>query len=204
MAVLKVIVAGLLALAGMGVIAFAVMEVPRVVRTAGPTLVATSLRPFPALEGGVGMAASVDTGEEEPAPMRPIERDAGVKVAAPVPVALDAGVAKGAVDAGVKSAAPAVAAAPPAPKDAGVRAPPAAPVGDATMSLQASDTADVYVDGRKIGSSPIQAFKVKAGTHKVRFDCYDEAGNAVTGTVRAVTLAADEEQEVTYTCNTGQ
>ena len=72
------------------------------------------------------------------------------------------------------------------------------------MTLRASDTADVYLDGRKLGSSPVSGVKARAGNHKVRFDCYDAAGNAVAGQVRVVTVAPDEEQEVEYPCPESQ
>lgn len=68
------------------------------------------------------------------------------------------------------------------------------------LNLRASDTADVYVDGRKVGSSPVLGFEAKAGTHRVRFDCYDIEGNAVAGPVKTVTVGADEEQDVAFDC----
>jgi hypothetical protein len=188
----KTILAGLFALAGMAAVAFAVMEVPQALPVAPPTLGVVAVRAFPK---GAGLVAAptptaAPTPDEDPEPMKRIEpRDAGVKAAAAE------------VDAGAK-AVPVVANQ--AKADAGVKAAPAAPVGDGTLNLQASDTADVYVDGRKVGASPVMGLKVKAGTHKVRFDCYDEAGNAVTGTVKPITLNTDEEQEVTWTCAAAQ
>jgi len=82
------------------------------------------------------------------------------------------------------------------------RAPPPAaePVEEGMLNFRASDTADVYVDGKRVGSSPVLGFKVKAGTHRVRFDCYDAAGNAIAGPVKTVTVKADEEQDVEFTC----
>jgi hypothetical protein len=68
------------------------------------------------------------------------------------------------------------------------------------LNLRASDTADVFVDGKKAGSSPVLGFKVKVGTHKVRFDCYDTAGNTVAGPVQTVNVAADTETDVEFTC----
>jgi hypothetical protein len=98
-----------------------------------------------------------------------------------------------AADAGVK-AAPAVAAAAPRPP----------PVGDGLLNLRASDTADVYLDGRKIGSSPLNNVRARSGPHKLRFDCYDAAGNAIAGQVKMITVVADEEQDVEYPCPESQ
>jgi hypothetical protein len=73
-------------------------------------------------------------------------------------------------------------------------------VGEGVLNLRASDTADVYVDGKKVGGSPIEGLKVKAGTHKVRFDCYDAAGNTLPGTTKTVTVAADAEESLEFAC----
>jgi len=59
----------------------------------------------------------------------------------------------------------------------------------------------VFVDGKKVGGSPIEGLKVRAGTHKVRFDCYDAAGNTIPGTAQSVTVAADAEATVDFTCS---
>lgn len=58
----------------------------------------------------------------------------------------------------------------------------------------------MYLDGKKLGSSPLVGVKAKAGNHKVRFDCYDAAGNTVAGQVKVVTVAANEELDVDYPC----
>jgi outer membrane biosynthesis protein TonB len=84
--------------------------------------------------------------------------------------------------------------------DARASPPAAEPVEEGMLNFRASDTADVYVDGKRVGSSPVLGFKVKAGTHRVRFDCYDAAGNAIAGPVKTVTVKADEEQDVEFTC----
>jgi hypothetical protein len=73
-------------------------------------------------------------------------------------------------------------------------------VGEGVLNLRASDTADVYVDGKKVGGSPVDGLKVRAGTHKVRFDCYDTAGNTIPGAAKSVTVAADGEQSVDFEC----
>ena len=118
--------------------------------------------------------------------------DAGTK--APEPVA-----AKPAVDAGTK--APEPVAAKPAP--AAAKAEPAerpAPVPDGFLDLQASEAADVFIDGRKVGSAPVNGVKVKAGPHKIRFDCYDAAGNTTPGQAQTVQVPSGETAEVNFNC----
>lgn len=68
------------------------------------------------------------------------------------------------------------------------------------LNLRASDTADVFVDGKKVGSSPVDGLKVKAGAHKVRFDCYDASGNTLPGATKTVTVAAEAEESLDFTC----
>lgn len=94
---------------------------------------------------------------------------------------------------------PAVAANPPA-----VAAPPApkAVAAEGLLNLRASDTADVYLDGKKLGGSPLLGVKAKQGNHKVRFDCYDAAGNTVAGPVQVVSVKPDAEVDVEFTCPT--
>ena len=67
----------------------------------------------------------------------------------------------------------------PAPKPEPVAAKPAS--ADGLINLRATDTADVYLDGKKLGGSPLLGVKAKIGNHKVRFDCYDAAGNTIAG-----------------------
>jgi hypothetical protein len=70
------------------------------------------------------------------------------------------------------------------------------------LNLRASDTADVYLDGKKLGGSPLLGVKAKVGNHKVRFDCYDAAGNTLTGAAQTVSVKADGETDVEFTCPT--
>lgn len=180
MAVAKSLLIAVAGLLGLGALAFGVMGAMSISAAgpAAPPLVSeVALRPFPGSASAPTPSVAADAGAtvEEGA-------DAGVT---PPPV----------VDAGV--VAP-----PPAPKDAGVARPPPPPqpVGEGLLNLRASDTADVYVDGKKVGGSPIEGLKVRAGTHKVRFDCYDAAGNTTPGAAKSVTVAADGEQSVEYEC----
>ncbi|MDP1825926.1 MAG: hypothetical protein Q8L48_21865 [Archangium sp.] len=77
---------------------------------------------------------------------------------------------------------------------------PKAPPPEGMLNLRASDTADVYLDGKKLGGSPLLGIKAKAGNHKVRFDCYDAAGNTVAGPVQVISVKADAEVDVEYPC----
>ncbi|MBK7861350.1 MAG: hypothetical protein IPJ65_22605 [Archangiaceae bacterium] len=109
-----------------------------------------------------------------PAPVQPKPAPAPAPEAAPKPAV----------------AAPAPAAAPPPPAEQG----------EGTVNLKASDTAEIVIDGRKIGPSPKLGLKLKAGRHKIRFDCYDENGNLKPGKLQQVDLKADEERDVDYEC----
>jgi hypothetical protein len=77
----------------------------------------------------------------------------------------------------------------------------AATGGEGLLNLRASDTAEVYLDGKKLSpGSPILGYKVKAGKHKVRFDCFDAAGNTIPGSAKTVEVAADGEQDIDFEC----
>jgi len=177
------------AVLGLAAIGWAVLQAPpaRAAAERGP-LRPIELRTFPGFPAAAKvapratgpLAAGPAVADDEPEPLRPLT-DAGT-VAAP-PSTPDAG---------------------PRPVPGPGARPAVAPAGDGTLSLSASDTADIYLDGKKVGSSPMRSLKVKAGPHKVRFDCYDAAGNAVTGQVKVVTVAADQDQAVTYPCPESQ
>ena len=89
---------------------------------------------------------------------------------------------------------------PVAAKPEPVVAAPKAPPSEGVLNLRATDTADVYLDGKKLGGSPLMGIKAKVGNHKVRFDCYDAAGNTVAGPVQTIAVKADAEVEVEYPC----
>lgn len=202
MAALKWIVVVLCSLGAVGSLGLGFMEggVPAST-TAPPALAPLAMRalpPLPSVAAAAPAPAPADApkpaddakpaGDEPPRPAgdaKPADEPkapaaAAEKPADPEPVA-------------AKPPAPAPVAKPPAPK-------PAPAAADGTMNLRASDTADVYVDGKKVGGSPVVGLKAKAGTHRVRFDCYDAAGNAIAGPVKTVTVKADEEQDVDFTC----
>ena len=44
------------------------------------------------------------------------------------------------------------------------------------LNLKADQTAEVYVDGRRIGVTPVLGHKVSIGRHRVRFDCLTPDG----------------------------
>lgn len=202
MAAAKWVLIGLCTLLGLGALAFGVLgglSLPAGGPTSPVTVSPVALRPFPS------MAGSVPT---PPTPPEPVATDAGAPTPAPAPVVVDAGQPVAPVpapkpDAGAAAPVPP----PPAAKpDAGVAAaprpppPPPQPVGEGLLNLRASDTADVFVDGKKVGGSPVEGLKVRAGAHKVRFDCYDAAGNTVPGSAKTVTVPADGEESLEYTC----
>jgi outer membrane biosynthesis protein TonB len=87
-----------------------------------------------------------------------------------------------------------------APKPEPVAAAPKAPPAEGILNLRASDTADVFLDGKKLGGSPLLGIKAKVGNHKVRFDCYDAAGNTVAGPAQTIAVKADGEVDVEYPC----
>lgn len=173
-----------------------------------------ALRAYPAWPGNAGepkaapseLAPLVPAKPEpakapEPPPAAPEPKPAAAMAApeptkpaaAPVP-------APAAAPAPAPTPAPAVVAKPPeAPKPAAPKAP-AVPVAEGHLNLRASDTADVFVDGRKVGASPIAGFRVKAGKHRVRFDCFDSAGEAKPGPVQTVEVEADGNVDVPYDC----
>jgi outer membrane biosynthesis protein TonB len=186
---------------------------------------AIALRPFPrgAVAGAAPAgtpAAPVAAKTPEPVAARPPEP---VAAKAPEPVA-----AKAPEPVAAKPPAPAparppepvaakqpeaettpepVAAKPPAPAPAPAPAPVAAKppppaVADGMLNLRASDTADVYLDGRKLGGTPLLGVKAKVGNHKLRFDCYDAAGNTVAGPAQTVAVKAEAEVDVEFTCPT--
>lgn len=200
MAAAKWVLIGLCTLLGLGALAFGVlggMSLPAGGPSSPVTVSQVALRPFPSMAGG----AVTPPPPTPPAPAT----DAGTT--APAPVVVDAGQPAAPVPAAKPDAgAPAPVPPPPAAKpDAGVAAPrppppPPQPVGEGLLNLRATDTADVFVDGKKVGGSPVEGLKVRAGAHKVRFDCYDAAGNTVPGAAKTVTVPADGEESLEYTC----
>jgi hypothetical protein len=188
MAVAKSIFIGLVALLGLGALvlgALSALSLP----ISGPqppvTVRDVALRPFPV--AGQAPTAAVPSS---------VAADGG----SPAPEVLtDAGSPAPEVDAGApKPETKSPATKPDVVVPTVVRPP--QPVGEGTLNLSSSGTADVFVDGKKVGSSPIRALKVRAGTHKVRFDCYDAAGNTLPGSGKSVTVAADTEESVEFTC----
>ncbi len=181
MRVVNLIASVVLGVGGFSVIGLAAAQAPTAQPLSAPAIAAVALRPLPTLLGVLA----------PPPPPAPVAK-------APVETAKPPSEAAKNPPAQPKVAAPPKAGAAPPPNPA-----PPAPVGEGTLTMQASDTADVYLDGKKLGSSP-QSVKARAGGHRVRFDCYDAAGNTVTGAVKTVTLAADQDLEVPFQCPDAQ
>jgi cytoskeleton protein RodZ len=149
---------------------------------------------------------------EAPVEAAPVAPAAAVPVAAPAavvpapvpekPAIVDAAVARPAPVVAPAAAPVAAKPAPTAPKSGEGAVKPAAggSTTDGSLNLRASDTADVYIDGRKVGGSPVLGHRVKAGKHKVRFDCYDGSGEPRPGIVQTVEVAVEGERDVEYEC----
>ncbi len=155
------------------------------------------------LEGLGARPAQAKPAEAKPAEAKPAEaKPAEAKPAEPADEAAKPAEAKPAAVA--NKPAPPVNKPPPtavAPAPAAGGAAPAAAGGtEGSLNLRASDTADVYIDGRKVGGSPVLGHRVKAGKHKVRFDCYDPSGEAKQGIVQTVDVGVDGERDVEYEC----
>jgi hypothetical protein len=90
---------------------------------------------------------------------------------------------------------------PPEEKETNTAAPSApSGSGEGLINLKASDTAEIVIDGRKVGPSPKLGYKLKTGKHKIRFDCYDENGNLKPGKVQTVDIKPDDEANIEYEC----
>ncbi|MER2560042.1 MAG: hypothetical protein ABTQ32_04940 [Myxococcaceae bacterium] len=200
MAAAKWVLIGLCTLLGLGALAFGVlaaMNLPAAGPSSPVTVSPVALRPFPSI------GAATPTPPTPPSPV-PAEADAGTP--APAPVVVDAGQPAAPAAKPDAGAAPVQPPPPAAKPDAGAPVaprpppPPPQPVGEGLLNLRATDTADVFVDGKKVGGSPVEGLKVRAGAHKVRFDCYDAAGNTIPGAAKSVTVPADGEESLEYTC----
>lgn len=199
MSVVKLILAVLLGLAAVGLVGVGAMSADSLRTSQGaalPPAPPVSLRAYPEGAGAVASASKVPRAPENPpdkvpekTPEKPPEAEdagagAGRDAGAPAPAVKDAGVAA-VVDGG------------PPPRGKPDGGPTVTP---GQLNLRASDTADVFVDGRKVGSSPVLGYKVRPGTHRVRFDCYDSAGNAIQGQVQTVTVGSEKEADLDFTC----
>ncbi|MHB8875882.1 MAG: PEGA domain-containing protein [Myxococcaceae bacterium] len=130
--------------------------------------------------------------------------------AAPPPVAIVAPKPAAAAPAVVPAASPAApkAAVVPAVAVAPAAAPPAAPkpavkklADDAgALNLKSDYPADVFVDGRKVGKTPLVGYRVNAGNYKVRFDCVVD-GTKVPGTAKSVNVPSYSDVDVDHECS---
>jgi outer membrane biosynthesis protein TonB len=166
---------------------------PTEVKPAEPKPAAVEAKPEPVAE------AKPEPAKPEPKPAAVAKPEPKPAEPKPAPVAAEP-----------KPAAIAAKPPPAEPKPAAERKPPATNVGaapaagggatDGAFNLRASDTADVYIDGRKVGGSPVLGHRVKAGKHKIRFDCYDATGEAKQGITQTYEVAAEGERDVEYEC----
>jgi hypothetical protein len=207
MAVVKAIVGALMGLAALGLVGLGAVSGDGLRTASAPALTAgpvVSLRSFPE---GAGAFTSVKAPDRPDTPVKPPDRpdvpDTPEVEDAGTPPPADAGAPPEKPDAGAPATKPDAGSSPP---DAGTTPRPkpdagtGPPVPPGQLNLRASDTADVFVDGRKVGSSPVLGFKVKPGNHRVRFDCYDSAGNAITGQVQTLSVGSDKEADLDYAC----
>ncbi len=149
-----------------------------------------------------------------PEPVKPVALAEAPKTPPPAPVAKAPEAPKPVAPAPIAKAPEApkpvvVAAAPkppPAPAPAKAEKPEGESEGEDTappegiLNLRASDTAEVFLDGKKLGGSPVTGIKVAPGKHKVRFDCYDASGGTVQGTPQTISVPADGEKDVEFEC----
>ena len=192
MTAVKWILVGLFGLGSAGALGMALTTGGTARTPAQRTAPAISLRQFPTMVASVGtpkapdVAAPVAAKTPEPVP-EPVAKAPQPVAKAPEPVA--------------KAPEPVAKAPTPvakAPEPVAVAA--KAPAAEGMLNLRASDTADVYLDGKKLGGSPLLGIKARVGNHKVRFDCYDAAGNTVAGPLQTISVKADAEVDVEYPC----
>jgi hypothetical protein len=121
--------------------------------------------------------------------------------AAPAAAAPAAAAPPVAVAAAKPAPAPAAAPAAAAPKAGAPKA--AAPklADDAgALNLKSDAPADVYVDGKKVGKTPLVGYRVNPGNYKVRFDCQTEGGK-VQGTAKPVNVPPYSDVDVDHECS---
>lgn len=156
---------------------------------------AEAAKPIPAEAAKPAEAKAAPAEAAKPAEPKPAAVPAA-KPAEPKPAAV-AGAAARPAPAAPAEAKPEAVAAKPAAEPA---APAAGGSTDAILQLRASDTADVFVDGKKVGQSPVLGVKVKPGKHKIRFDCYEASGATTKGPEKVIDVRALEEKDVEYEC----
>ncbi|MGV3622191.1 MAG: hypothetical protein ACO1OB_15310 [Archangium sp.] len=194
MAVIKWLFVVVFGIAGIGAIGLGVIEGSAPRTTAPRSAPVISLREFPAAGAVAEVAAPtptpVKTDDDEPTPLGTVEEKPKSEEPSPPVEEKPAPVIEKPAPVAEKPAAPK----PPAPA--------ASPVGEGVLNLRASDTADVYLDGKKLGGAPVLGVKAKVGAHKLRFDCYDAAGNTVPGTPQTVQVKLDTETDLEFPCPT--
>ena len=192
MAVVKWIFAALFGIGALGALGFAFLN-GGVTRKPSPrTPPPIALREFPPIGALANTRVAPEPVAEKTPDLEPLKP--------PEPVA--AKTPEAAAKTPDAAAKPPVAAAKPPEPAAKPPEPVAAktPAAEGLINLRASDTADVYLDGKKLGGSPLLGIKARVGNHKVRFDCYDAAGNTVAGPVQTIVVKVDAEVDIEYPC----
>ena len=70
---------------------------------------------------------------------------------------------------------------------------------DGRLNLKSNGASEVWVDGKKIGRSPMQGVVVSAGKHSARFDCVGDGG-ARRGSNLSVEVPPFAEVDVDFDC----
>lgn len=190
----KWIVVFILSIAGVGGLGFGILESKAPVASPARGPLAVNLRPMSVAVAATPAPAAAPVAAKQEAPKAvEVKAQPAAEPSTP-PAKPEVKKAEGAKPEAVKPEAPK------SDKPKAAEAQPPKPVAEGQVNFRASDTADVFVDGKKLGGTPLLGVKVKTGNHKVRFDCYDAAGNAAPGSVMVVTVEADSEQDVDFDC----
>jgi hypothetical protein len=73
----------------------------------------------------------------------------------------------------------------------------AAPDDSGALNLVATGDADVFVDGRHVGTAPVRGVTVRPGEHTVRFTCIKDANRSAE---QRVDVPAFSEVDVEHAC----
>ncbi len=160
-----------------------------VAKPSAPAPVPAPAAPVVAAAPALAPAAKAVPAPAAPAPA-PAPAGGVAAAAAPAPTPAPVPSPKPVVAAAPKPAAPPAPPKPAGPKlndDAGA------------LNLKADAPAEVYVDGKRVGKTPLIGFKLNAGSYKVRFDCTVD-GAKVQGAVKPITVPPYAEVDVDHEC----
>lgn len=198
----------LFGLVGLGISGFGATQTMAQRPAYTPSVIDVALRPWPAMQASAAAVAvpKPEAAKPEPAAVEPAKTEPAKAEVPPEPVKAEPAKVEPAKPAPEPAKTAAETPKPPAPVAAPVKVEPAKPpppaaVANGVLNLRASDTADVFVDGRKAGTTPVTGFKAKVGKHTVRFDCYDAAGNTVPGAPQTADIvSAGDEVDLDFKC----